>query len=103
VRRGEIRALSGTDAIVVVGSDRLHGNDFPITYGLPIHAEPARGLDYPLVVRLSPTASGLSVESWVHAYALRSVRSSDLGVRLGVDDDRAADVIDEALRTLLQL
>lgn len=103
MRRGEIRALSDTDAVVVMGADRLHLNEFPITYGLPIHAEPARGLDFPLVVRLSPTASGLVVESWIHVYALNPVRTSDLGVRLGVLDDRSIDVVDEAVRMLLGL
>jgi hypothetical protein len=103
VRRGEIWTISDTEAVLLIGSDQLHENDFPITYGLPLRAEPPEGIEHPFVVRLSRSATGLDVENWAHTYAMRTIRVTQLRTRLGSVAGRSIAAVDEALRTLWQL
>ena len=103
MRRGELWTLTDHEAVVVISSNRLHENDFPIAYALPLHAEAPKGLEPPYVVRFTPSATGFEIETWVHAYAIKTVRVSDLTHKLGILNDRAIRLVDDALRDLLQL
>ena len=103
MQRGEIWTLSETETVILVASDRLHGNQFPITYGLPLHAEPAQGLEYPFVVRLTPASTGLAADNWVHTYAIRVIKVDWLVRRFGAVDGASTTAIDDALRALLDL
>ena len=103
MRRGDLWTLSDTEAVVVIGSNRLAENDFPVTYVLPLHAVAPNGLEPPFVVKLTPTATGLAVPTWAHPYALRTVAVADLKQKLGLLNDKAIRQVDGALRDLLQL
>ncbi len=103
MRRGELWTLTDREAIVVVSSNRLHENDFPIAYALPLQAEAPKGLEPPYVVRFTPSATGLEIETWAHAYAIRTVRTTQLTHKLGILNDKATRLVDDALRDLFQL
>ena len=103
MRRGELWTITDHEAVVVVSSNRLHENDFPIAYALPLQPEAPKGLEPPYVVRFTPSATGLKIETWAHAYAIKTVRSSDLTRKLGMLSDPAIRLVDDALRDLLQL
>ena len=103
MRRGELWTITDHDAVVVVSSNRLHENDFPITYTIPLHVEAPKGLEPPYVVRFTPSATGLELETWAHAYALKTVRTTELNQRLGILTDKAVRLVDDALRDLFQL
>ena len=95
MKRGEIWTTE-TEPVLLVGSDILHDNNFPITYIVPITNHKPEGVDYPYTLKLDDTL-------WAKIYAVTHKPTSQLQHKTGTTPTKNLDRISKALTRLFDL
>lgn len=95
MKRGEIWTTQ-TEAVLLIGSNILHDNHFPITYTIPLTNQQPKDVDYPYILKLDSNL-------WAKIYAIKTQPTDQLQHQTGTTTTKNLDHIDKALARLLGL